>query len=515
MITCCRKEVLLLVLWKFLLVLSVNLAIINRAAWLGNSGIVKIFLNTSIMAAFTAAPFFGWLADVKVGRYRLITFGAIIAFFASVVLSIGLLIFNEVFSCIAAGLLCIGSVCFSAALLPFVTDQMIGASSRELSAVVYWYYWAACLGVGLASVTACSVSPPVFGVIIAVPCAALLGAIVISDCLCLQWLDRSHKVTNPIKLIIQVLNYTRKHRYPERRSAFTYIDEEQPTRMDFGKKKFGGPFTEEEVEDVKTILRLLPLMGCISFSVKGVDTNLSLDAFSSQYLNCVINYGAEFWLAPLLFIPVFQCLLHSLLHNWVPSILKRIGMGLFLHLIGYALCTAVMFKGYLQYTDDGIADISSRYLTCTPLNTTQTLDRSIEWFWKFPPLVLFSVSRAVVNVLLLEFAIAQSPDKMKGLVIGLEVSSVGIGRAFSFLLYHFIGYTICYDLPMLLLPTVLFVFFLFLSKRYTFRERNREINIQAIVEEHHERYLDQEEQYYRMKGQCDLSECSNIITLAD
>ena len=38
-----------------------------------------------------------------------------------------------------------------------------------------------------------------------------LAVIIISDCLCQQWLDRTHKVTNPIKLIIQVLNYTRKH----------------------------------------------------------------------------------------------------------------------------------------------------------------------------------------------------------------------------------------------------------------------------------------------------------------
>ena len=87
-----------------------------------------------------------------------------------------------------------------------------------------------------------------------------LSVIIISDCLCQQWLDRTHKVTNPIKLIMQVLNYTRKHSYPERRSAFTYIDEERPTRMDYGKEKFGAPFTEEEVEDVKTVLRLLPLV---------------------------------------------------------------------------------------------------------------------------------------------------------------------------------------------------------------------------------------------------------------
>ena len=44
---------------------------------------------------------------------------------------------------------------------------------------------------------------------------------------------------------------------------------------------------------------------------------------------------------------------------------------------------------------------------------------------------------------------------------------------------------------------VLFVVFLILSKWYTLRERNREINIQAIVEDHYERYMDQEEEYMR------------------
>ena len=37
-----------------------------------------------------------------------------------------------------------------------------------------------------------------------------------------------------------------------------------------------------------------------------------------------------------------------------------------------------------------------------------------------------------------------------------------------------------------------------LSKCYTLRERNRKINIlQAIVEEHYDRYMDQEEEYMR------------------
>ena len=66
-------------------------------------------------------------------------------------------------------------------------------------------------------------------------------------------------IVTPSRLSLKYSTMLSKTKYPERRSAFTYIDEEEPSRLDYGKHKFGGPFTEEEVEDVKTILRLLPL----------------------------------------------------------------------------------------------------------------------------------------------------------------------------------------------------------------------------------------------------------------
>ena len=59
-------------------------------------------------------------------------------------------------------------------------------------------------------------------------------------------------LSNPIKHIAKVLNYARKHKYPERRSALTYWEDDYPSRIDLGKDKYGGPFTIEEVEDVKT-----------------------------------------------------------------------------------------------------------------------------------------------------------------------------------------------------------------------------------------------------------------------
>ena len=68
---------------------------------------------------------------------------------------------------------------------------------------------------------------------------------------------------NPFKNIYKVLKYSWKHKVPERRSAFTYWEEDIPRRIDLGKNKYGGPFTNEEVEDTKTFLRILPLLLCL------------------------------------------------------------------------------------------------------------------------------------------------------------------------------------------------------------------------------------------------------------
>ena len=68
---------------------------------------------------------------------------------------------------------------------------------------------------------------------------------------------------NPFKTVYNVLKYSWKHKVPEHRSAFTYWEEDIPRRIDLGKNKYGGPFTNEEVEDTKTFLRILPLLLCL------------------------------------------------------------------------------------------------------------------------------------------------------------------------------------------------------------------------------------------------------------
>ena len=69
-----------------------------------------------------------------------------------------------------------------------------------------------------------------------------------------HWLVKEPVIQNPFKLVYSVVRYAIKHKHPECRSAFTYYEDEAPSRMDFGKSKYGGLFTTEQVEDVKTFL---------------------------------------------------------------------------------------------------------------------------------------------------------------------------------------------------------------------------------------------------------------------
>ena len=330
--TCCNKKILLLLMWYLLFVFSSNILKFSANQRFGNPGI----LLASQCLAYYLAPLVGWLADVRFGRYEMIKFGSLVSFLASILYYFALLtsstLSNVLFSA-ALVIINLGVSCYYAALLPFLTDQLIGTTSDELSAVVRWYFWTLCVGSNMSELYLFVIFNYVsIGAGVVVIFAVPLAVIIISDCLCQQWLDRTHKVTNPIKLIIQVLNYTRKHSYPERRSAFTYIDEEQPTRMDYGKEKFGGPFTEEEVEDVKTVLRLIPLVICSSLF-----NSFAFDIGTFR----VSKFEFNFLIFPILLIPFHQFLVRLCFWNYVTSMLRCITLALLISGVSFIVLRAM------------------------------------------------------------------------------------------------------------------------------------------------------------------------------
>jgi len=70
------------------------------------------------------------------------------------------------------------------------------------------------------------------------------------------------------------------YKYPRQRSAFTYWEDKIPSRIDLAKSKYGGPFTTEQVEDVKTFFRILVIIFSVGAIVSanivtaGVERNM-------------------------------------------------------------------------------------------------------------------------------------------------------------------------------------------------------------------------------------------------
>ena len=125
----------------------------------------------------------------------MIKFGSLVSFLASILYYFALLTtstLSDVLFSAAAFSINLGVSCYSAALLPFLTDQLIGASSDELSTVIH--YWSLNFGHCLTDVTVYLVSNYVnVGIGLVIIFAIPLAVIIISDCLCQQWLDRTHK----------------------------------------------------------------------------------------------------------------------------------------------------------------------------------------------------------------------------------------------------------------------------------------------------------------------------------
>ena len=120
---------------------------------------------------------------------------------------------------------------------------------------------------------------------------------------------------------------------PIRRSAFTYCEDEIPSRLDLGKQRYGGPFTTEQVEDVKVFLHMLKILLSLSPSfVLHWGATVSVASYSNQVKNDIeeifLNYGLISPVILLLGIPVYLYIARPYLARYMPNLFKRIGLSI-------------------------------------------------------------------------------------------------------------------------------------------------------------------------------------------
>ena len=116
--------------------------------------------------------------------------------------------------------------------------------------------------------------------------------------LCVFHFKKSHFLlesggANPYSLVYRVTKFACKHKVPIQLSVFTFCDEERPSsRMDVAKQKYGGPFTTEQVEDVKAfwgMLKVLLLLGPVCMLQSVAQSSLPVFAKRGSNVMYVLN----------------------------------------------------------------------------------------------------------------------------------------------------------------------------------------------------------------------------------
>ena len=406
-----------------------------------------IYSGWCLFPVIIVYPVMGWLADTRYGRYKMIKIGVWVMWVASILsslLAIAKFEFHTKHTNVPSFvpgildvalfiLISLGLSFFHANIIQFGIDQLVDASSVNMRAYVNWYTWTFFASEIIVDASracakgkfhlASTLVPPVF------LSMALLLILFFSNYLIVEPVTH-----NPLKLIFEVMRYASKNKYPRSRSAFTYWDDKPYSRIDLAKHKYGGPFSIEEVENVKAFFRILAPISIMSAFVglgyiymdllphtvdfgdskNGTNTVLCLKS------HAILNLGS---LLVVLVIPVYEIFVFPLCSNCFLNLTSRrkfsAGIACWvLNVVTHLIIFASNRKGDPlphRLCSDRKSGNSLYYYVLIP--------KALECFGK---ILLFGSS--------LEFVCAQAPYSMKGLLFGTMFALSGV-----FLVLAYIG----------------------------------------------------------------------------
>ena len=257
-----NKGVLLLLLWSSLAFTCVDFMLDHHYS----------IPTIQFVLLFAVMPIAGWPADVYCGRYKELEIhcGLWIMWIASMLATLSSVVeqlvssYNSEKSKIVAVILfsfqVVGLASFQANILQFGLDQLYDVSTDEIISFIHWFFWTYCFGQVCGNILTSRVTTCLGRRYEAlVQCGIRIClTITLSMSFLLNYILIKEPVKqNAYKQVFKVIKYAIKNKHPRCRSAFTYCEDELPSRIDFGKSKYGGPFTTEQVEDVKTFIRLI------------------------------------------------------------------------------------------------------------------------------------------------------------------------------------------------------------------------------------------------------------------
>ena len=333
--------------------------------------------------------------------------------------------------------------------------------------------------------------------------------LLIITCCKRRWFYVELPQKNPYKTVYKVLQFARRHKYPLQRSAFTYCDDYLPSRIDFAKERYGGPFSTEEVENVKTLFRIIVILISLgpvfALQVPASRYIFPLFSYHTHLLKGLVDNRLLMLLAENILFSFYIWYIFSHLRKRIPKMLLRLTAGIIFSFLGVIsmLITDAIGHFVVSKNISTNATVQCMFKVTTANYTNDHQPLNIHWYVLIPPSVFLGIGPLVVIATTIEFIAAQSPHSMKSLLIGVFFAIQGFSRLMGYLLIlpfsvsnywtdkSGISCGSVYLLIISIVGLVGLISFSVAAMRYKYRKRDDENFRQRDVEEVYTRYLSQ------------------------
>ena len=541
-----NKAALLILVWSFVVGLM-NAILLNPEMYLHVFIFSLDIIAYGVVVVFTCFfPLAGILADIKFGRYKTVVTSLFIVLLAfllaagAAVITIGfyywwlILVLDIALGFILTVILYVGLIGFTANVVQFGMDQLHDSPGEDNTLFIHWYVWTYYASFFVVQLTGnlgfttmfINAYMPSYASIIGFCLLALIPVVVVmvlAITLCLvrhrrRWFLIEPGGLSPYKLVYRVTKFACQHKTPVQRSAFTYCEDEIPSGLDLGKEKYGGCFTTEQVEDVKAfygILKVLFSFGIVFFMDFAADSILPLFAFHvtpftadnvwGEIYTYTYNYNETLielillntgLLSPLLMvicIPLYLCLLRPFISQYIPGMLKRMGLGMFFVLLSlltsFFIDTAAHLEGDHVYNNTYCMFAFDAYEVATEVDYPSPQNPALLLI----QLTLSALSHMLIYTSMFEFICSQSPHSMKGLLVGVLYAIRGLYQLVATLLVlpfalttiNLISCGFWYYLMNIVIGVVALLVYTCVAKRYRYRVRDEFCNIHQYAENYY------------------------------
>ena len=201
-------------------------------------------------------------------------------------------------------------------------------------------------------------------------------------------------------------------------------------------------------------------------------------------------------------IPIYLCLLRPFIQNYIPGMLKRIGLGMIFILLSILSTSVMDAYGHIAHANMTACflhetDLFFDYYNESYYDSNVQMSLDIDSYWLAIQYSLNAVGYMLLYIAVYEFICSQSPHAMKGLVIGTFFAIKGVFQLLGVVIIYLpfaLGWNIVHSFPScgfvyylinVIIALIGIVAYTCVARKYQYRVRDEPDNIYRYAEEYY------------------------------